>query len=92
MNRKKILQVFIDTQLKDQLHEIFGENSNIKINNLSYVRSKDSYLINSTLYVNNLDDFEVLYPTTMVSFIKMAWSVVGNRKDIIIQSSFDVVQ
>jgi hypothetical protein len=92
MNRKKILQLFIDTQLKDQLQEIFGESSFITINNLSYVKSKDSYLINTTLYVSNLDDFEILYPTTLISFIKMAWGVVGHKKEIIIQSSFDVVQ
>ena len=92
MNRKKILQLFIDTQLKDQLQEIFGESSFITINNLSYVKSKDSYLINTTLYVSNLDDFEILYPTTLISFIKMAWGVVGHKKEIIIQSSFGVVQ
>jgi len=92
MKRKGMLQLFLDTQLKDQLQEIFGESSFITINNLSYVKSKDSYLINTTLYVSNLDDFEILYPTTLISFIKMAWGVVGHKKEIIIQSSFDVVQ
>jgi hypothetical protein len=92
MNRKKILQIFLDTQLKDQIQEIFGSSSYIGVNNLSYVKSKDSYLINVTLYVNDLDDFEILYPTTVISFIKMAWSVVGHKKDLIIQSSFDCVQ
>jgi hypothetical protein len=92
MNRKKILQLFLDTQLKEEIENIFGKNSHISINNLTYVRSKDSYLINTTLYVKELDDFDVLYPTSLISFVKMGWGVVGHKKDIIIQSSFDLVQ
>jgi hypothetical protein len=91
MNRKKIIQLFLDTQLNDQIQEIFGKNSKINVSNLSYIRSKDSYLINVTLYVDNMDDFEILYPTTVISFVNMAWKVVGHKKDIIIQSSFDLV-
>lgn len=91
MNRKEILQMFLDTQLKKDLSEMFGKNSKISINNISYIRSKDSYLLNVTLFVSSLDDFEILYPTSLNSLIKMAWSVVGSRKEIIIQSSFDLL-
>jgi|688.fasta_scaffold1666959_2 hypothetical protein len=91
MKRKRMLQLFLDTQLKGQIQNIFGKNSCIVINNLTHVRSKDCYLINTTLYVNSLEDFEVLYPTSLISFIKLAWSVVGHKKEIIVQSSFDLV-
>ncbi len=86
-----MLQLFLDTQLKGQIQNIFGKNSRIVINNLTHVRSKDSYLINATLYVNSLEDFEVLYPTSLISFIRLAWGVVGHKKEIIVQSSFDLV-
>ncbi len=91
MKRKRMLQLFLDTQLKSQIENIFGKNSCIVINNFTHVRSKDCYLINATLYVNSLEDFEVLYPTSLISFIRLAWGVVGHKKEIIVQSSFDLV-
>ena len=91
MTRKEILQLFLDTQFKTDMSNMFGKNSKILINNISYVNSKDSYLLNVTLYVTNLDDFEILYPTSLISLLKLAWSVVGLKKDIIVQSSFDLL-
>lgn len=92
MKHKRFLQTFLDRQTKRHLQELFGEKSYVVINNISHVHSKDSYVLNVTLYVNNFDNFDVAYPHGLEMLIERAWNVVGDKKKIIVQSSFDSVQ
>ena len=92
MRFKKFLQLFFDKQLSKQLVEYFGEKSYVTISNLTYIRSKKSYLINITLYVGQPENLELLYPDALEMLVQRAWNVIGDKKDIIIQSSFDLTQ
>jgi hypothetical protein len=84
MKKKKFLQRILDTKLKSTIKKTFGEKSYIKVSNISYVRSKDSHIINVTLYLDDVENSIDLYPE--------GWDVVGDKKPIIIQSSLDVPQ
>lgn len=92
MKHKKFLQIFLDKQTNRQIHKLFGEKSYVVVNNMSYVHSKDSYVLNVTLYANDFDNFDVAYPHGLEMLIERAWNVVGDKKKIIVQSSFDCVQ
>ena len=92
MRKKKFLQRILDTTLKTTTKKTFGEKSYIKVSNISYVRSKDSYVINVTLYLDDLENSILLYPDGLEIIIKQAWDVVGDKKPIMIQSSLDVPQ
>jgi len=92
MKKKKFLQRILDTKLKSTIKKTFGEKSYIKVSNISYVRSKDSHIINVTLYLDDVENSIDLYPDGLDLIIKQGWDVVGDKKPIIIQSSLDVPQ
>jgi len=91
MKYKKYLQKIIDKQFKRDLEEFFGQNSYITISNLTYVRSKDSYLISVNLYLDEPEKVDLLFPSALELLIQRAWNVVGDKKQIILQSSFDLI-
>jgi len=92
MKKKKFLQRILDTKLKSTVKKTFGEKSYVKVSNISYVRSKDSHIINITLYLDDVENSIDLYPDGLELIIKQGWDVVGDKKPIIIQSSLDVPQ
>ena len=91
MRYKKYLQKIIDKQFKSELEEFFGKNSYIKISNITYVRSKDSYLISLTLYLDEPEKIDLLFQAALELLIQRAWNVIGDKKQIILQSSFDLI-
>ena len=92
MKYKKYLQKIIDKQFKRDLEEFFGKNSYITISNLTYIRSKDSYLISVNLYLDEPEKIDLLFPSGLEMLVQRAWNVVGDKKQIILQSSFDLIQ
>jgi hypothetical protein len=92
MKKKKFLQRILDTKLKSTVKKTFGEKSYVKVSNISYVRSKDSHIVNVTLYLDDVENSIDLYPDGLELIIKQGWDVVGDKKPIIIQSSLDVPQ
>jgi hypothetical protein len=92
MKKKKFLQRILDTKLKSTIKKTFGEKSYVKVSNISYVRSKDSHIVNVTLYLDDVENSIDLYPDGLELIIKQGWDVVGDKKPIIIQSSLDVPQ
>lgn len=92
MKKKKLLQRLLDTNLKSTIKKTFGEKSYIKVSNISYIRSKDSHMINVTLYLDDVENSIDLYPDGLELIIKQGWDVIGDKKPIMIQSSLDVPQ
>jgi hypothetical protein len=91
MKYKKYLQKIIDKQFRFDLTEFFGEKSYIKISNMTYIRSKDSYLISVNLYLDEPEKIDLLFPSALEMLVQRAWNVVGDKKQIILQSSFDLI-
>jgi hypothetical protein len=91
MRYKKYLQKIIDKQFKSELEEFFGKSSYIKISNITYIRSKDSYLISVNLYLDEPEKIDLLFPTALELLVQRAWNVIGDKKQIILQSSFDLI-
>jgi hypothetical protein len=90
MKRKKYLQKILDTSLKSKIVEYFGKGSYIKVLNLTYVRSKDCYTINVTIYVGDIEsNFELIKDGGSL-IVKQAWDVVGDKKPIMVNFSVDV--
>jgi hypothetical protein len=91
MKYKRYLQKFLDKQFKSDLEEFFGKNSYITISNMTYIRSKNSYLISVNLYLDEPDKIDLLFPSALEMLIQRAWNVIGDKKEIILQSSFDLI-
>jgi hypothetical protein len=91
MVRKKYLQLFFDTVLKKELNKMFGEGSYVVITNLFYVRSKKTTTINLTLFVSEPNYIVDLYPIGLETLVVSAWSVVGDKTQLTISSSFDLI-
>ena len=91
MKYKKYLQKIIDRQFKTDLEEFFGKKSYISISNVTYIRSKDSYLVSVNLYLDEPEKIDLLFQAALELLIQRAWNVVGDKKAIILQSSFDLI-
>jgi hypothetical protein len=91
MKRKKFLQKILDTQLKTKIIETFGKNSYIKVSNLTHVKSLDRYMINVTLYIDDIENSMELYPDGLQLIVRMGWVAIGDGKPIIISSSIDTI-
>lgn len=91
MKYKKYLQKIIDRQFKIDLEEFFGKKSYISISNVTYIRSKDSYLVSVNLYLDEPEKIDLLFPSALELLVQRAWNVVGDKKQIILQSSFDLI-
>jgi hypothetical protein len=90
MQRKKYLQKILDTALKSRIINMFGEKSYIVISNLIYIKSNNSYTINATLHLDDVENCLYLYPDIAVDIIRQAWGVVGDKKPIMVNFSLDV--
>ena len=91
MKYKRYLQRILDIALKNQTEHTFGKGSFIKISNITYIRSKKSYLVNVTLYFDDIENGMELYPDGLELIVKAGWDVIGDKTPIIIQSSVDVI-
>ena len=91
MGRKKYLQLFFYTALKKELYKMFGEGSYVTITNLFYVRSKKTTTISLTLFVSEPNYILDLYPIGLEMLVTRAWSVVGDRTQLTISSSYDLI-
>ena len=91
MNYKKYLQKILDLSLRMRTEETFGVGSYIKVNNITHVRSKKSYLVSVTLYFDDVENSMFLYPDGLEMIVKSGWDVIGTKVPIIIQSSIDVI-
>ena len=78
-------------QFKTDLEEFFGKKSYISISNVTYIRSKDSYLVSVNLYLDEPEKIDLLFPSALEMLVQRAWNVVGDKKQIILQSSFDLI-
>ena len=87
---KKFLQKILDTSLKNEIIKIFGDKSYIRINNMSYVRSKKSYLLNVTLFVYDVENCFEFYPDGLDVIINRGWIGVGDKTPLIINSSIEL--
>lgn len=90
MKRKQYLQKILDTALKNRITNMFGESSYITITNLIYVKSKDNYMINAILHIDDLDTDLELIKDGAPLIIKQAWAVVGDKKPIMVNFSVDI--
>jgi hypothetical protein len=76
MKYKKYLQKIIDRQFKTDLEEFFGKKSYISISNVTYIRSKDSYLVSVNLYLDEPEKIDLLFPSALEMLVQRAWNVV----------------
>lgn len=89
--RKTTLQKFFNIKSsKELLCEMFGNNANIVVTNLNYVRSKKSTNVNLTLYIDDPEKIDDLYPFGVELLTERGWRYVGDRTPLIIQTSFDL--
>ena len=65
--------------------------SYISISNVTYIRSKDSYLVSVNLYLDEPEKIDLLFPSALEMLVQRAWNGVGDKKQIILQSSFDLI-
>lgn len=73
------------------IESYFGEKSKITVNNLYYIRKPKAYVIDVTLYTDNPNKIDEIYPDAVILCVQMAWNVVGLKNSIMIRTSFDLI-
>jgi hypothetical protein len=91
MNRKKYLQRILDTVLKPEIKQLFGEKSYIRVSNISHLRRSDQYVVSVTLYIDNVEESMIFYPDGLEVIVNKGWIAVGDGKPIAISSSIESI-
>lgn len=68
-HKKKLLEKFANIHFEEELSCLFGEQSEVKINNIIYSTQKKSYLIDATISVTDVDFSAESYPHGLEHYI-----------------------
>jgi hypothetical protein len=88
--KKKLLEKFSNVQFEYEIQHLFGEGSSIKINKVEYIRSRKTYLIDSTIHVSDVDYAQESYPMGLEFIISESCNFLNFIKSPIILTSIDI--
>jgi len=90
---KKGFELLINGLLKEELFLLFGNNSFIKVNgSIKYSTNAKLFVINCTLYSDDVELCEESYPYGLQYIIGEAWKYMGIDSDISIVTSLDILE
>ena len=87
---KKRLQIILNKVLKEQKDILYGSNSDIVVNDINWIRSKQCHMINVTIYTDNIEESVESHPDGIEFMISTGWPILGNKNKPIIMSTLDV--
>lgn len=87
---KKSLTTILNKILIIQKDLLYGEDSEIVVNRVEWVRSKKTYIINVTILTTNVEESVEIHPDGIDYLINCGWPILGRDCKPIIVSSLDV--
>lgn len=88
--KKNLLEKFSNVQFEYEIEKLFGEGSSIRINKVEYIRSRKTYMIDSTIHVSNVDYAQESYPSGLEFIISESCNFLKFVESPIILTSIDL--
>lgn len=87
---KRHLETILNKVLKEQKDLLYGSNSEIVVNNINWVRSKQCHMITITIYTENIEESVESHPDGIEFMVNTGWPILGRDTKPIVMSSLDV--
>lgn len=85
------LQSIINRGFKKDLSTLFGEGSKVEIVDLTYSTNKKTYVIQTKLFVTNVEESMEVYPSGLEMLVIDAWKMMCIDCPVIVISTMDVI-
>jgi hypothetical protein len=89
--KKELYEKILNRSLRQTINLYFGDNSFIKIKNISHIRSKNSYLVNMTVYVSDIEKTFELLPDSLELVCQLGWKVINRKSNLILNYTIDSI-
>lgn len=84
---KRHLQLILNNVLKEQKDLLYGNDCEIIVDRVEWIRSKNCHMINLTIFATNVDESVDIHPDGINWLIDAGWPILGkNQKPIIVSS------
>ena len=87
---KKRLQIILKIVLKEHKDILYGSNSEIVVNEIDWIRSKQCHMITVTIYTDNIKESVESHPDGIEFMINTGWPILGKNNKPIVISTLDV--
>lgn len=87
---KKHLQLILNNVLKEQKNLLYGEDCDIIVDKVDWVKSKNCHIVNITIYTKNIEESVEVHPDGINWLIDAGWPILGRKQKPIVISSLDV--
>jgi hypothetical protein len=87
---KKRLQIILNKVLKEHKDILYGSNSEIIVNEIDWIRSKQCHMITVTIYTDNIAESVESHPDGIEFMINTGWPILGKNNKPIVISTLDV--
>jgi hypothetical protein len=84
------MTILLNYMFNNELKLLFGEHYVIDVKNLKYSTNNKKYVIDCTIYTDDLELCEESYPEGLYLIINDAWKFMGMRDPLIITTSIDL--
>lgn len=82
----KILEKFSNIEFEKEIIALFGEGSNVKINEVKYSTQRKTYLIDTTINITDTDYSPEAFPWGLEHIISESCKFMNIKKPIILTS------
>lgn len=89
---KKLLEKYINRHYKEELKLLFGEDSYVKIENIIWSTNEKKYVVNSKLYVKEINDSIEAFPEGLDYLINEGWKIIGDANKPVMINTIDVIK
>lgn len=88
---KKMLEHLINVVQKKELELLFGKDSKVIVESISYSTNNKSYVIHTKVFATNIDDYQDIFPTGLNMLVEESWKYTGINEKITTINSLDVI-
>lgn len=88
---KRRLQIILNKVLKEQKDILYGSNSEIVINNINWIRSRQCHMISITIYTDNIEESVESHPDGIEYMMSLGLPILGNKVKVMVVSTLDVL-
>lgn len=88
---KEMVEHLLNKIQKEELELLFGEGSVIKVNSIKFSTNNKTYVIDTTVFVSDIENSIESFPNGVDFLIKEGWKYIGLENNLTIINKLDVI-
>jgi hypothetical protein len=88
---RKMIEFIVNNSLRSELETLFGKNSYLSIDKISWSTINKKYIIYSKIFIKETINFEEVFPVGVEYLIKESLKFTGLENNIVLINSFELL-